>query len=54
MLSLRCLLNVQVELSNSSWIIMAGVQEGGWFGDINLGVRSLWVVFKAIRQDKVT
>lgn len=35
-----------------SWILMAGVQEGGWFGNINFGVGSTWVVFKTSKRTR--
>lgn len=36
--SLRCLSDIQLEMSGVRWTVMASVQERGRFGDTNLGV----------------
>lgn len=52
MQSSSCLLGVQEEMLTRPLDTHSGVsqiQERGWFGDIHLGVESMWMVFQTMR-----
>lgn len=48
MLSLRCLLEIQVEMSGRQFKGKLGT------GDINMGVTGIWMIFKIMGLDEIT
>ena len=54
MLTLRCLLDIQVKMSIGSWIYCTGVQGNILDEDRNLVVIGTWMAFTVMRLDEIT